>query len=95
MDAGNASMKDGGRVVWAKEDRDRAAQEHERFTLACYGYRDDEEGSHRPFLRLQVAESLEQQGLFNLTSDMDVVYAVIDGFIAGEVSQSLLDKIAA
>lgn len=81
-DAGNARMRKAGRTVWTRGDYNEAARTQNRLVRACYARKGDPEGSPLPFVRFGVAEQMQREGAFTLTSKMSNVHAAIDHVIA-------------
>lgn len=77
-DAGNQSAAKAGRKVWDREDYNAAAATQERLTLSCYGRLWDRHGSKLAFVRFAIAESMEKQGHFTLSSDFAEISDWID-----------------
>ena len=81
-DAGNARMQKAGRSVWTRGDYNEAARIQNRLVRACYARKDDPENSPLPFIRFGIAEQMQREGVFTLTSKMEHVHAAIDHLIA-------------
>ncbi len=75
-DAGNASMHKGGRTKWDWSDFTVASAEHERLVGLSYARPNDER--HDRYIRFQIAEQMEQAGLFTSKSSMTDIHRQID-----------------
>ncbi len=75
-DAGNASMHKAGRTKWDWSDFTVASAEHERLVGLAYARPNDER--HDRYIRFQIAEQMEQAGLFTSTSSMTDIHRQID-----------------
>jgi hypothetical protein len=77
-DAGNARMRKAGRSKWTRGDFNEAARTHNRLVRACYGKPEDPDGSPLPFIRFQIAETMQKRGMFNISSKMPAIHRQID-----------------
>jgi hypothetical protein len=77
-DAGNARMRKAGRSIWTRGDYNEAARTQNRLVRACYGRDGDPENSPLPFIRFGIAERMQRDGVFTLSSKMPAVHAAID-----------------
>ena len=80
-DAGNAHMHRAGRTKWAWDDFTAASAEHERLVAVSYARPNDQR--HHRYVRFQIAEQMEQAGLFTSTSLMTDIHRQIDQAMAG------------
>jgi hypothetical protein len=79
-DAGNLSMHNAGRTKWDWTDFTVASAEHERLLGLAYARPNDER--HDRYIRFQIAEQMEQAGLFTSTSLMTDIHRQIDQAMA-------------
>lgn len=77
-DAGNSRMRKAGRSAWSLGDRNEAARTHNRLVRSCYGKAADPKGSPLAFIRFGIAEALQRDGRFTLTSKMADIHRMID-----------------
>lgn len=75
-EAGNASMSRAGRAKWDWSDFTVASAEHERLVGLSYARPSDER--HDRYIRFQIAEQMEQAGLFTSKSSMTDIHRQID-----------------
>lgn len=89
FDAANMQMRAEGRKVWSEADSDLAASTLERLITSCYGRTGDANEPRRKYIRFSLAEQLERQGDFSLSSDSREIMAWIDDYLdnpSGEVA---------
>ncbi|WP_020696569.1 hypothetical protein [Reyranella massiliensis] len=79
-DAGNHNMHNAGRSKWDWNDFTVASAEHERLVGLAYARPNDQR--HDRYIRFQIAEQMEQAGLFTSTSLMTDIHRQIDQAMA-------------
>lgn len=80
-DAANARMRAAGRSKWTRGDYNEAARTQERLIRACYGRKSDQD-KNIVYIRFQIAEQMQREGLFDLQSDMTAVHEYIEQALA-------------
>lgn len=87
QDAGNMQMRTAGRTRWNDDDWNRACDEQERLTRACYGKPGDND-DRLCFIRFGIAEQWERQGLIGISSDWESVLAAIGDALNTPISEA-------
>lgn len=78
QDAGNSSMRKGGRDRWDTSDWNAMCDTQERLVRAAYGRATDHNNPDICYLRFQIAEQMERRGEFTLRSNAAEILARID-----------------
>lgn len=81
LDATNRQMRGAGRTCWNADDWDKAADELDQLIRSCYGNESDHDEPDRCFLRFQIAERMEREGLLGAFSGWSEVGAAIDNLM--------------
>lgn len=76
MDAGNFSMRDGGRSKWSDDDYNAACETFNRLVASCYGEGPD------GCIKFAVAEHLERAGKLRLTMKHKEFFATVEAACA-------------
>lgn len=91
-DAAANSMRAAGRAQWNDDDWNAMCATSDRLIRACYGRSWDKPGSDWPAVRFGVAERLQRDGHFDLSSNFDDICDMIDALLIGEVTVTIGDK---
>lgn len=84
-DAGDRSMRAGGRKAWSRKDYNASVREQDRLIKSCYG-RPDDSDERMAFIRFSVATEMQSHRMFDLQSDFDAILAQIDQIIAAPIA---------
>lgn len=77
-DAASSSARRAGRAAWSEDDYNEACSTQERLITACYARKGEGAGDPRRYIRFSIAEQMERNGTFTLSSDITAISAAID-----------------